>query len=122
MSGAKRFSSSPWKDLIKKSNVQKKRKENGNLNVGIRQEWRHFKPKEKVFILKAIHTCTSAKDVGEVLTDFINTADYINQDRDFLVACLTLCLHSKMTLGAKFKTVFRDSSIHYSWLHYFALI
>ena len=114
------FVSSPWKDLIKKSNVQKR--ENADSNIGIRQEWRHFKPKEKVFILKAVHTCTSAKDVVEVLADFVNTADHINQDRDFLVACLTACLHSKMTLGAKFKAVFRDSSIHYSWLHYFALI
>ena len=51
---------------MKKSNVPKKRKENTDSNVGIRQEWRHFKPKEKVFILKAVHTCTSAKDVGEV--------------------------------------------------------
>ena len=44
-----------------------------------------------------------------MLADFVNAADHINQDRDFLVACLTACLHSKMTLGAKFKAVFRDA-------------
>ena len=102
------FSSSPWKDLIKKSNVQKKKRENADSNIGIRQEWRHFKPKEKVFILKAIHTCTNAKDVSEVLTDFVNTTGYLNKDRHFLVACLTASLQSKLTLGSKFMTVFRD--------------
>ena len=87
---------------------------NEDANVGVRQEWRHFKPKEKVFILKAIHTCTNAKDVTEVLTDFVNITSYINKDRDFLVACLTACLHSKLTLGSKFMTVFRDVIL--SWL------
>ena len=97
--------------MIEKSNIHKRKKmttANEDANIGIRQEWRHFKPKEKVFILKAIHTCTNAKDVSEVLLDFVNAADYVNKDRDFLIACLTACLQSKMTLGAKFKAAFRD--------------
>ena len=99
--------------MIKKSNIHKRKKmttANEGTDIGIRQEWRHFRPKEKVFILKAIHTCTNPKDVSGVLMDFANAADYINKDRDFLIACLTACLHSKMTLGAKFKAVFRDFS------------
>ena len=111
MSGTNKPLNTPWKDLIKKSNIHKKTKtstSNEDANIGIRQEWRHFRPKEKVFILKAIHTCTSAKDVGEVLTDYVNAADHINKDRDFLIACLAACLQSKMTLGTKFKAVFRD--------------
>ena len=112
MSGSSKPSTgNPWKDLIKKNNINSR----GNIpaasedaNIGIRQEWRHFKPKEKVFILKAIHTCTNAKDVTEVLTDFVNATSYFNKDRDFLVACLTACLQSKLTLGSKFMTVFRD--------------
>ena len=82
-------------------------------NFGICKEWRNFRPKEKIFILKAIHTCTNAKDVREVLADFVKTAHYMNSDRDFLIACLRACIHSKMTLGAKFQEVFRDETL--SW-------
>ena len=119
MSGTNKPLNTPWKDLIKKSNIHKKTKtstSNEDANIGIRQEWRHFRPKEKVFILKAIHTCTSAKDVGEVLTDYVNAADHINKDRDFLIACLAACLQSKMTLGTKFKAVFRD--VCFSWFYF----
>ena len=110
MSDSSKPASTPWKDLIKKTNIHKRTKiyaTNDDVNIGIRQEWRHFKPKEKVFILKAIHTCTNAKEVNDVLNDFVNAAHYINKDRDFLIACFTVCLQNKMTLGAKFKAMFR---------------
>lgn len=82
----------------------------------IHQERQNFKPKEKVFIIKAIHTCRNAKDVSEVLADFVNTAHYMSIDKDFLIACLTACIQSKRTLGAKFPVVFRD--VWVSILHF----
>ena len=102
-----------WRDLVRKSTTQYAEYDS---NARIRQEWQNFKPKEKVFIIKAIHTCRNAKDVSEVLADFVNTAHYMNIDKDFLIACLTACIQSKRTLGAKFPVVFRD--VYVSILHF----
>ena len=104
MPRARKSPGSLWRDLVRKSTTQYA----NDSNARIRQEWQNFKPKEKVFIIKAIHTCRNAKDVSEVLADFVNTAYYMSIDKDFLIACLTACIQSKRTLGAKFPVVFRD--------------
>ena len=112
MPRARKSPGSLWRDLVRKSTTQYA----NDSNARIRQEWQNFKPKEKVFIIKAIHTCRNAKDVSEVLADFVNTAHYMSIDKDFLIACLTACIQSKRTLGAKFPVVFRDVCV--SILHF----
>ena len=115
MPRARKSPGSLWRDMVRKSTAQYAKYDS---NARIRQDWQNFKPKEKVFIIKAIHTCRNAKDVSEVLADFVNTAHYMSIDKDFLIACLTACIQSKRTLGAKFPVVFRDvcvSILHFTY-------
>ena len=43
------------------------------------QEWRHFRPRGKVFILKAIRASESAKDMGATLEHYVGIGGYMQQ-------------------------------------------
>jgi hypothetical protein len=103
--------SMPWKNIVN-SNMIRNMEAGGNMTRSnsssfVRREWRHFCPKEKIFILKAISTCSTAKDLENVMDNYDNLAGYMADDWDFLASCLAACVDSKVSLNSKFEAVLK---------------
>ena len=73
------------------------------MKVGVRPEWRHFTPNEKLSILNAIVTNC---EMSDVVRDFPDVTVHMANDTDFLVAGLTASLGGGAQLGAKFGALF----------------
>ena len=43
------------------------------------QEWRHFRPRGKVFILSAIRAAETAKDIEDLLGHYVGIGGYMEQ-------------------------------------------
>ena len=46
---------------------------------GVPQEWRHFRPRGKVFILSAIRAAETAKDIQDLLGHYVGIGGYMEQ-------------------------------------------
>lgn len=48
-------------------------------DVHVPQEWRHFRPRGKVFILNAIKASETAEDIDETLGHYVGIGGYMEQ-------------------------------------------